>query len=187
MASTVVSRAQLAHVNRWDRAVKLNVFRVELDDVDGLMSKLLDSGMEEVHTGVQDGWHDTFYYSTTPRGGSPNWAKPYAAILTLAGQKAYSTSPYAAHVFVKDTECLVLSYGRSHFYIRPYCDYDYGTDIAKRIADEHDTRQTSGKRFAGKRRKDIKSYANQSGLPGCSRRGAQHDRGGAVRSRLCGH
>ena len=144
--------------------MKLNIFRIDLDSVDALIAKLEEQHLEEIFSGGQGNWHEAFYYSTQHRGGVPPWTKPYGRLLEAAGAKAYSTSPYAAHLFINDTSCFVVSYGRSHFYIRPWCDYDFGTEFAKRIADENDTRQTSGKRFAGTRRKDIKSFANNTAL-----------------------
>jgi uncharacterized protein (TIGR04141 family) len=58
----------------------------------------------------------------------------------------------------------VLSYGKSHFYIRSHCDFDFGIELAKRIADEWEIKQTASRRFQGKKRKDIKSYASNTRL-----------------------
>lgn len=48
--------------------------------------------------------------------------------------------------------------------MRPFCDYDFGIEIAKRIANEADIRQTASRRFHGRRRKDIRSFTYNTRL-----------------------
>jgi uncharacterized protein (TIGR04141 family) len=73
-------------------------------------------------------------------------------------------SPFAVYVFTKENRTYVLSYGKAHFYVWPYCDYDFGVELAKRIAQEGDTRLTAAKRFSGRQRKSIRSYSNATKL-----------------------
>ena len=54
--------------------------------------------------------------------------------------------------------------GKTHFYVRPFCDHDYGIEIAKRLADENDIKQKASKKFAGRRKKEIRSYTSNTGL-----------------------
>lgn len=57
-----------------------------------------------------------------------------------------------------------MSYGKAHFYLRPHCDYDFGIELAKRVADEGDISQTAARRFQGRKRKDITSYSPHTTL-----------------------
>jgi uncharacterized protein (TIGR04141 family) len=67
-------------------------------------------------------------------------------------------------LFTRAGVCFALSYGKSHFYLRPYGDYDFGVELAKRIANEFDIKQTASKRFQGKKKKDIRSYTSNTRL-----------------------
>ncbi len=113
---------------------------------------------------TQDGWKGQFYYSTSPFGKPAGWGKTYASYFSEGIQAPRNRTFWAAYVFTKGTRCYILSYGKAHFYIRPYCDYDFGIEVAKRIANEGDIRQTSSKRFQGTKKKDIRSYANDTAL-----------------------
>ncbi len=57
-----------------------------------------------------------------------------------------------------------MTFGESHFYVRPHCDYDFGIELAKRIADEGDITQTAARRYQGKQKKDIRSFTDRARL-----------------------
>src|SRR4051812_4925412 len=90
----------------------------------------------------QDCWRGGFFYSTNPLPSTPGWAETFQSYFE-GNELPHGKNHYAAFVFTRNDRCLVLSFGKSHFYIRPYCDYDYGIELAKRVADENDIRQTA--------------------------------------------
>lgn len=143
--------------------MKLNIFRIPASEVDPLKNRLVNAKMSVIHEVQQHEWVGRFYYSVDPAPTSIPWAEPFSSYFP-SGERPTNRNHFAAFVFERGAECFVLSYGKSHFYIRPYCDHDFGIELAKRIADEGDIRQTAGKRFAGKRTKEIKSYASQTPL-----------------------
>lgn len=112
----------------------------------------------------QDGWHGDFYFSGTPQPSSIPWVETFAPYFQDFDEIPANRTFYAVFLFTRGEHCFALSCGKSHFYIRPYSDYDFGIELAKRIANEDDIRQTASKRFAGRRRKDIKSYSADSRL-----------------------
>lgn len=143
--------------------MKLNIFCIPPSDVDGVKAKLAASGMEIIKEVRQSGWTGRFFYSSNPAPGNIPWVetfKSYFEDRTVPNNRNY----YAAFVFERGTKCYILSYGKTHFYIRSYCDFDFGIELAKRIADEDDIKQTSSKRFQGKKKKDIKSYTSNTRL-----------------------
>jgi uncharacterized protein (TIGR04141 family) len=143
--------------------MRLNIFAIPTGNLSGLKAKLSSSRMEVIKETDQDGWHGSFYYSTEPFPGDINWIetyRPYFEGIEIPKNINY----YAVYLFEKGDTCYALSYGKSHFYLRPYCDYDFGIEVAKRIADETDIKQTASRRFQGKRKKDIKSYASNTRL-----------------------
>ena len=52
----------------------------------------------------------------------------------------------------------------AHSYIGQYSDYDFGIELAKRMANEADMRQTASRRFQGRRKEDIRRYASNTAL-----------------------
>jgi uncharacterized protein (TIGR04141 family) len=143
--------------------VKTNIFCISAAEVSDLRTKLESTGMSVIREVDQDGWHGEFFYSTNPRFTTPGWAETFRSYFDEV-EIPVGKNHYAAFVFTKGERCLVLSFGKSHFYIRPYCDYDYGIELAKRIANERDIRQTASKRFNARRRKDIKSFVRDTHL-----------------------
>ncbi|MGO4257599.1 DUF6119 family protein [Marmoricola sp. RAF53] len=143
--------------------MKLNIFKISTGEVDLLRAKLVSANMQVIKETDQSGWHGEFYFSDKPHPSPIPWVKTYHAYFP-EGADPKNFNHFAVYLFVKEGSAFALSYGKAHFYIRPFCDYDFGIELAKRIADDEDIRQTSGKRFAGKRTKDIKSFSSNSPL-----------------------
>lgn len=144
--------------------MKLNVFSVLPREVEALREKLTSADMSIIASVTQDGWAGDFYYSPdTQHPREVAWAKPFRDFFA-DGSRPKSRSPFAVFMFVKSDHCFAISYGKAHFYVRPYCDYDFGIELAKRIARGDDTRQTASKRFSGRQRKSIRSYSNDTRL-----------------------
>lgn len=144
--------------------MRLNIFTIPYAEVELLREKLTSTGMTVIKEVSLDGWQGQFFYSAEPHGKPTGWAKTYASYFRDHVRPPRNLTYWAAYVFVRGDRCYVLSYGKAHFYIRPYCDYDFGIEIAKRIANEDDIRQTASKRFQGTKKKDIRSYANDTAL-----------------------
>ena len=144
--------------------MKINIFGIPTDDLAPMTGKLEASGMEVIKEVEQDGWRGRFFYSTRPTGGKIPWAETFQSYFDEGHPLPTSRNPYAVFVFTKGKQTYALSFGKTHFYIRPYCDYDFGIELAKRIANETDTRQTASRRFQGRKKKDIKSYTTNSRL-----------------------
>lgn len=143
--------------------VRLNIFSIPAAEISALKTKLSTSRMVIIKETDQDGWHGSFYYSTEPIPGEIAWIDTYRSYFENL-EIPQNINYYAVYLFEKGDQCYALSYGKSHFYLRPHCDYDFGVEVAKRIANETDIKQTAAKRFQGKRKKDIKSYNANSRL-----------------------
>jgi uncharacterized protein (TIGR04141 family) len=137
--------------------VRLNIFCIPPTEVEALRTKLSVSRMEPIKEVDQDGWHGVFYYSSDPLPGNIPWVETFRSYFD-GRDIPKNVNYYAVYLFTKGDKCYAFSYGKSHFYLRPHCDYDFGIELAKRIADENDIKQTASKRFQGKKKKDIKSY-----------------------------
>ena len=143
--------------------MKINVFSIPSGEIAGLKTKLSSSGMTVIKEVDQDDWHGEFYYSTKPDPVDVPWAEVFQDYFKDLGMPT-NASYFAAFLFTRADRCFALSYGKSHFYLRPYCDYDFGIELAKRIANEFDIRQTASKRFQGKKKKELRSYTSNTRL-----------------------
>jgi len=143
--------------------MRVNVFHIPESEIEPLTLKLKASQMEIIKTDQQSTWTGNFHFAARPVPTPVSWAKTYKDF--FSGTKIPTNrNHYAAFVFTNGTECYVISYGKAHFYVRPYCDYDFGIEIAKRIADESEIRQTASRRFQGRRKKDIRSFTYHTRL-----------------------
>lgn len=142
--------------------MKLNIFSVPQLNIASLKEKFESVGLSAIHRGSQPPWQATFFFS---EGEEPNpipWARTFAE---LFGDRDFSNLIYfGAYVFERDDACLVLTFGKTHFYVRPFCDHDFGIEVAKRLADEGDIKQKASKKFAGRRKKEIRSYTSNTQL-----------------------
>ncbi len=143
--------------------MRVNIFRIPASEREAMILKLKASQMEAISTANYDGWTGTFYFSSKPAPTLVSWAKSYADLFPT-GKVPTNQSHFAAMVLIKGNECFAISYGKTHFYLRPFCDYDFGIELAKRIADDADIRQTASKRFQSRRKKDIRSYTYNTRL-----------------------
>jgi uncharacterized protein (TIGR04141 family) len=143
--------------------MRINVFRIPEPEIEPLKLKLKASKMEIIKTDQQGAWTANFYFSARPVPTPVSWAKTYKDYF---GDTKLPTNRnhYAAFVFTNGTECYVISYGKAHFYVRPYCDYDFGIEVGKRIADELEIRQTASRRFQGRQKKNLLSFTYHTRL-----------------------
>jgi len=58
----------------------------------------------------------------------------------------------------------VVSLGKSHFYLKSFCDLDFGLNLAERIVDETDIRIKNSKFYKSRRNKIITTYQRGSSI-----------------------
>jgi len=145
-----------------DVQVKLNIFAVPSENIAPMEEKFETVGLKSIHNGVQAGWKTTFYFSIDEEPNPIPWVGTFADF--FGDTDFHNLIYFGAYLFQKEDRCFVLTYGKSHFYARPFCDHDFGIEVAKRIADENDIKQTASKKFAGKKKKEIKSYTSNTPL-----------------------
>jgi uncharacterized protein (TIGR04141 family) len=142
--------------------MRLNVFKIPEDQKALLRARLTEAGLTVTKQVDQAGWSGEFRFSEDPKPGAISWVATFADYLD--GKKYYNRSYFAVFLLEKAKGCYAISFGKAHFYVRPYCDYDFGIELAKRIADAEDIAQTAAKRFQGKQRKSIRSFSGHARL-----------------------
>ncbi len=143
--------------------MKINVFKIPKANIEPLKQKMRSLSMSNKNTDTIDGWVCTFYLSTKPEVDDISWVKDFeTTVPDLSNVK--NVIYYAIYLCTKGENCFVLTYGKSHFYVRNFCDHDFGLEMAKRIANENDIKQKATKRFSGKKKKEIKSFIKNTKL-----------------------
>jgi len=119
--------------------MKLNIFAVPSDNVLAMEEKFKSVGLESIHVGEQSGWKTAFYFS---KGEEPNpipWVGTFAEF--FGDTNFLNLIYFGAYVFKRDDHCFVLTYGKSHFYVRHFASM---TSVL-RSRSESQTRTTSSK------------------------------------------
>ena len=142
--------------------MKLNIFKIPKDKVEDLKEKFESLGLKSINFSEFGQWKANFYFSKDIESKPIPWVEVYKDFFTEGEPK--NLIYFATYIWENAKYCFGISYGKSHFYLRQYCDHDFGTDVAKRIANEKDIRQKSSKKFAGKKKKEIKSYTKNTSL-----------------------
>lgn len=144
--------------------MKLNVFKIPKDRIRDLKDKFKSPslGLKIIATEKIGEYQTDFYFSKDIENIPIPWVNTYSEFFDEP--RPANTVYFSCYLWESDEYCFALSYGKCHFYLRQFCDHDFGTFIAKRIANEKDIRQKSSKKFAGKKKKEIKSYTKNSQL-----------------------
>ena len=142
--------------------MKLNIFSVPDGNVAALKGKFDQVGLEVIHAAPEDGWQASFYFSKEQEPAEIPWVGTFAEF--FGDRKPQNLIYFGAYVFERTGRCYVLTYGKAHFYVRPFCDHDFGIEVAKRLANEDDIKQKASKKFAGRRKKEIRSYTSNTRL-----------------------
>lgn len=142
--------------------MKLNIFKVPAKHAGSLRHALAEKGLTATAELDQDGWTGEFLFSADPDPSTIPWVKTFAHLI---GSDDYHNLSYCAVILLeKGSSCYAIVFGKAHFYVRPYCDYDFGVELAKRLADEDDISETAARRYQGKQRKDIRSFSDHTRL-----------------------
>jgi len=144
--------------------MKLNVFKIPKDRVRDLKDKFGSPslGLKIIDSQEIQGYQADFFFSEDAKNIPIPWTDVYSDF--FEEPKPTNRTYFACYLWESAEFCFALSYGKCHFYLRQFCDHDFGTLLAKRIANEKDIRQKSSKKFAGRKKKEIKSYTKNSQL-----------------------
>lgn len=71
---------------------------------------------------------------------------------------------YGAVVLTKKDICYVISLGKLHFYIKKFCQPDFGIQFAQRVINKNNVTLLNANSFGGNKRKSINSFAANSSL-----------------------
>lgn len=138
--------------------MKLNIFKIPVDHKQQLIDKVISESvaMHQKFSFNEWGWNYEFYLSEKPEIDNIPWAKYFDGYFDMSIIK--NNIYFWLLVCQKDDIVFSLTYGKSHFYVRQFSETEFWLEMAKRIANKKDVKQTASKRFSWKKTKEIKSY-----------------------------
>lgn len=144
--------------------MKVNIFKVSPLHVEEMLKKFSDTKVNLILESTKNiwDWKCDFYLSDDPEIKNIPWVKYYKDI--LAWKTIENKIYFSAYVCSKWENIFVVTHGKTHFYVRNYCESEFWLSLATRIANEKDVKQVASKRFAWKKKKEIKSYTKNTTL-----------------------
>ena len=142
---------------------KFNIYKIIRNSKNDLISKLINVDLELVGSKMIDNFTLEFYLSTEPDEVSIWWAEYYRSFFEheeLPENKIY----FGCLLIYNDDIIYAISLGKTHFYLKEYCDLEFGIKLAERIIDVNNLRLKNSKFYKSKRNKSITSYSNNTEL-----------------------
>ncbi len=140
---------------------KFNIYKIEKTKENDLLAKLQKSGLSLVSEKQIGGFGLSFYLSTEPEAIDIWWTKLYADYLGDI-EEPKNKAHYAVFILSSESLLYAVSMKKSHFYLKDFCDIDFGINLAERIADSNHLKLKNAKLFGGKKNKTIISYQENS-------------------------
>ena len=143
---------------------KYNVYKIKDSKVNELVSHLTSDRHYRLANSLTSGGYTLRVYFTGPENADMWWLKQYGEEFfgehTGEHNKIYS----GAVIATKDNAGYILPFGKTHFYIQEFIVFNFGLDVAEKIADPNQAKMKSLKRFGGRTSKSLISYNTGSSL-----------------------
>ncbi|MFV8381849.1 DUF6119 family protein [Corynebacterium hindlerae] len=142
--------------------MKLNIFKLNDGCYESMIDKFASVGLQSANKQMSNEWELELFFSEEPTGAEPGWISPLKFLLP---DKSFETQSYFAVICARKNGYLfAISFGKSHFYVRPFCNHDFGIEVAKRLIDHSQVTSTSEKIFQSRQKKGIKNFNSNSQL-----------------------
>ena len=138
---------------------KYNIFRIRKSSEIALYEKLTSDnvGLKKIYEEDVSNFNVKFLFSTDPDEAKIWWLEQYEAF--FEEHDLPRNLIYFAAVIISNAHCCyAVSLGKSHFFLREYCEFDFGLRMAERIANLKKPRSKNSQYFQSKRSKTIVSY-----------------------------
>ena len=126
-----------------------------------LLEKLEAVGLSRSGQKTIDNFNLSLYLSQEPEAIDIWWTDLYQDYLGT-NEKPKNKAYFAVFLISNSSLLYAVSMGKSHFYLKDFCDGDFGINLAERIADQKHLKLKNSKLFGGKKSKTIISYQENS-------------------------
>jgi len=140
---------------------KFNLYKINSEQKDSLVTKLESVGLTKTGSKIIDGFTLDFYFSTNPDEVAIWWTDVYKDF--LGNIESPKNQIYFATLLIHNNSlAYAVSLGKSHFYLKNFCDLDFGLNLAERIIDENNLKIKNSKFYKSKKNKIITTYQDGS-------------------------
>lgn len=140
--------------------MKMNIFKINLESLDGFKNKLLDVNMSSVFTKNMNGWTTELFFSNNPDEIELPWLKYFKD--EIETEHIRNKMYFGVFLWSNLENCFAVTYGKSHHYAKTFCEPGFGLNLATKIADSKDIRQKSARKFGGRNTRAINSYQRET-------------------------
>lgn len=140
---------------------RYNIYRIPKQREKELIEKLESVGLEAVCNQEIGDFTFILFFSKEPDEVDIWWTETYKDFLPNIDSpknKIY----FGTMLVTSKNSCYAISLGKSHFYLRQFCDPDFGLDLAERIIDPDNLKIKNSKFYKSKKSKSIISYHDGS-------------------------
>ncbi len=143
---------------------KFNIYKIIKSKQSDLITKLESVGLSQAGLKEIDEFKLTFYISKEPEDINIWWTDLYEYYLSELDGTPKNKAHFGILIISNEELCYAISLGKTHFYLKEFCETDFGISLAQRIVDETQLKLKNSKLFGGKRNKSIVSYQENSEL-----------------------
>lgn len=126
-----------------------------------LIDKLKSINLQKTHYKEIDGFKFEFYYSNDPDKVDIWWTDLYRDFFEDI-DKPQNKIYFGVLLISNDKLLYAVSLGKAHFYLKNFCDMEFGLDLAERIADKNHMKIKNSKYFNVSKSKTITTYQHGS-------------------------
>lgn len=143
---------------------KYNIYKIKDGKVNELSEHLVsDRRYRIVSSNVLTGYNVRTYFAG-PDDANMWWLDQYGDLFFDNNSSKHNQIYSGAIIASKDANGYILPFGKTHFYIQEFIEYNFGLEMAEKIADPNQAKMKSLKRFGGKTSKSLISYTTGSSL-----------------------
>jgi len=142
---------------------KFNLYKINPSQRNELVEKLQSVGLSKIGSKNIDGFSLDFYFSEEPDAIDIWWTEIYKDFLGTI-EKPKNKIYFATLLIYNSQIVYAVSLGKSHFYLKHFCDGDFGLNLAERIADDINPKIKHSKFYKSRKNKIITTYQEGSGI-----------------------
>ena len=142
---------------------KFNLYKIYSDQREKLIEKFNSVGLTKIGSKNIDGFSLDFYFSNDLEPIPIWWTDIYKDFFGEV-EKPKNKIFFATLLIYNPQVIYAVSLGKSHFYLKHFCDSDFGLNLAERIADDINPKIKNSKFYKSRKNKIITTYQEGSGI-----------------------
>jgi len=142
---------------------KFNLYKINPTQRDELVKKFQSVGLSKIGSKNIEGFTLDFYFSKEPDAVDIWWTDDYKDFFGTT-EKPKNKIYFATLLIYNSQTVYAVSLGKSHFYLKHFCDSDFGLNLAERIVDEINPKIKNSKFYKSRINKVITTYQEGGGI-----------------------